>query len=81
MYLKNEHGRTAWAHQVIAMLGLDPKKDLPDAGVKPQTIQGIVIWVEPRVPGQFKIRVRACCPVCGREMSAGRLQQHSKIHR
>ena len=66
---------------------------LPKEGMDPQVIQGITVWVNPAAPKKTvdrwgkehivkssKHRVMARCPVCGEEMSAGRLHQHAKIH-
>jgi hypothetical protein len=39
------------------------------------------LWVDPLRRGQYKGHRLMCrCPVCGGVMSAGRLQQHVRIH-
>lgn len=62
-------------------------QDWPDAGVPAMEVQGIKVWVEPRDhalrynrAGKL-IRTLCECPRCGKVMAAGRLWQHSKIHR
>lgn len=75
----------AHSHHVLPMLGLKPGAHLPRDGMPPREIQGIVVWVEPVQEEDTGFgaphRVRAKCPACGKEMSAGRLPQHAKVHR
>jgi|WetSurMetagenome_2_1015567.scaffolds.fasta_scaffold611830_1 hypothetical protein len=72
----------AHSSQVMEMLGLNRKGKLPDDGMPPRVIQGITVWVNPRIirsDGRKSSthRVMAACPNCGRTMSAGRLHQHT----
>lgn len=60
---------------MFVMLGIDGNK-LPDEGIAPQVIQGIKVWVTPKVDKPRFIRTMAQCPVCHREMAVSRLQQH-----
>ena len=89
-------GRDWNAHSkdVREMLGLKRTDKLPAAGMDPQVIQGVTVWVNP-APAPVMVnkwgkqrplkrsthRVMARCPICGEEMSVGRLHQHAKIHR
>lgn len=69
--------RNAHSHHVKEMFGLRPEQKWPSEGLPARTIQGIVVWVEPLLLGRGKMhRVRALCPQCQHEMSAGRLHQH-----
>lgn len=77
--LVTDRGWTAHSHHVKAMLGLDVDAHLPAAGLAPQILQGIKVWVAPLDPARSHRRVhrvRAECPDCQKEMSAGRLHQH-----
>jgi hypothetical protein len=80
---------------VREMLGLSPKAKLPKNGLPAREVQGITVWVEPAAPAVYAYkpgfyvprkvkssthRVRALCPQCGQEVSAGRLHQHAKMH-
>lgn len=64
------------------LFGLNPKQKWPAEGLPARTINGIKIWVNPlqgEKPNHGKRhthRVRAKCPYCGQEMSAGRINQH-----
>lgn len=63
---------------LYAALGLDPKRKLPDAGLGPQYIGNVCVWVVPRVPGtnQDAKRVWCRCPYCHRDLTAGKYHQH-----
>ncbi len=77
--ITGERGWTAHSHHVKAMLGLNVNAHLPAAGLAPQVIQGIVVYVAPLDPtrsARRTHRVRAVCPDCAKDMSAGRLHQH-----
>ena len=72
-------GHNAWSDQVKALLGLGPKQKLPVAGLPPQRVAGIAVWVEPLSESSRRRRVhrvKAQCPVCHLVLSAGRLGQH-----
>ena len=76
------------------LLGMGRTEKLPEVGLPPRQVQGITVWVAPFVPKtgvnrwsgktvrvkSSKHRVRALCPVCQKEFSAGRLFQHMPIH-
>lgn len=95
LYLK-ESGRDWNAHSktVRELLGLKRTAKLPAEGMPEQQVQGIVVWVNP-APAPVYVqrwgktvllhrathRVMARCPICGEEMSAGRLHQHAKLHK
>lgn len=73
--------RRAHVWSFYPMLGLDPKRHLPDEGLPPQTIQGKQVWVTSRADtprGQH--RVMTACPTCGKVVQAGKLFQHGKVH-
>jgi hypothetical protein len=76
-------GRQWNAHDsdIKEMFGLDRKAKWPAAGMPAREIQGIKCWVGPLVGGRrAPHRAMAECPACGKEVSIGRLRQHSKIH-
>lgn len=61
------------------LLGLPLKAKLPAEGMPEREVQGVVLWVAPLVADRKTVRghrVRARCPHCAKEMSAGRLFQH-----
>ena len=72
------------------LLGLGAKAKLPREGMDPVYIQGVKVWVNPepmartfqreagmKMKHSATHRVRCNCPMCGEEMSAGRLNQHT----
>ena len=69
----------AHSSTMLELLGLPPKAKLPKDGMNAVMIQGVEVWITPldiaRAKKQFH-RVRCECPICGEEMSAGRLNQH-----
>jgi hypothetical protein len=89
LYIHTAH-HASWQaskSEVRALLGCE-RDALPDGGMDPQDVQGIIVWVEPKdrlkrtkIGQRYFHRVLAKCPACGGIMSVGRLQQHSKIHR
>lgn len=75
------HNRPLHSDQMKILLGLPPKAKLPAEGMDPCYIQGVRVWVNPLPPHGNRMhagfhRVRAQCPHCGEDMSAGRLNQH-----
>ena len=61
------------------LMGLGgPKVKLPREGTGMVMVQGVELWVEPRVSyGPRRAhRLMCACPHCGATMSAGRLNQH-----
>lgn len=83
-YLDEERGFN-WAMRhdhVYAALGLDPKKHLPDEGLSPRMVGNTKVWVDARIPGtnQDAKRVWCECASCGKVLTAGKLQQHMKVH-
>ena len=74
----------ASSDDMLALLGLDPDKHIPAAGLPPRDIQGITVYVRPLDPNRNRRRklhrVRALCPTCGKDVSAGRLFQHVVTH-
>jgi hypothetical protein len=84
-YHDEEYGRDfimRW-DQLYMALGLDPKKHLPVEGVPAKLIGNVPVWVEPKVQGmsQDGKRVWCMCPYCEKSLTAGKLQQHLKVHR
>ena len=85
---KKFSGWKASSRELMEMLGY-PDGRVPVLGHTRITIQGIEVWITSLLAAQRTRtrvtakphRVMALCPVCGKAMSAGRLQQHSKIHR
>lgn len=71
----------ATADEVIRMLGITNNR-LPSDGMATTLIQGIRVYVAPRVPRperrrNFALRVTAICPGCDRHLAASRLAQHT----
>jgi hypothetical protein len=65
------------------IFGLDPKKKWPAEGMPEREAQGFKMYVmsiadaRKKYPGKNRPhRVRVICPVCSKDMSAGRLHQH-----
>jgi endogenous inhibitor of DNA gyrase (YacG/DUF329 family) len=81
------HGWKASSVQLLKMMGFADGR-APSLGASPMMVQDIMVWV---VPLDFdrnylyrhrkEHRLMAKCPKCGKVVSAGRLQQHSQIHR
>jgi hypothetical protein len=65
----------ATADEMYAMLGL-MKQRLPDEGLEPRHIQGVLVWVEPKANKPQFIRTLCSCPGCGRTLSVKCLDQH-----
>jgi len=74
-----EHKRNVHDSGMKILMGLDPKAKWPAGGLPMRMVQGVFIYVrsleDARERKEFH-RVRAICPGCSREMSAGRLFQH-----
>lgn len=65
--------RPAHAHHILQLLGV---KRLPDEGMPERLIDGVRVYVAPRLrPGRRFHRVTAICD-CGRHIPVGRLHQH-----
>lgn len=79
---RSAHKWAMHSNELRALLGFE--KGLPDEGMPPRNVLGVVVWVLPKPLGagrrrSSKHRVLATCPQCWREMSAGRLvSQHLK---
>ena len=75
----------AHTSEMRKLIGRSPERLGPESS-GPHNVQGIEVRVrgaDERGPKEHKRshRVMAKCPDCGREMSAGRLHQHAKVHR
>ena len=87
LYSEEYNGRTYKSQmrhdQLYAALGLNPKRHLPDAGLPPQLVGNVEVWVDAKIPGknQDAKRVWCKCPACGKVLTAGKLQQHRKVHK
>lgn len=84
-FIRNEHGRKAWASQV-AKICFDAKTTkLPAHEIAPRVVQGIRVWLLPkhRTDGIWTAKHRAMCecPACGKIVPIGRLDQHGKVHK
>jgi hypothetical protein len=87
----NKYGRNAQSHHLKPLLGLTVEQKLPNAGLEPQFLNAAVayndkpieqyvkvkVWIAPLKAGRKVHRVRAQCPWCHKEVSAGRLFQHT----
>lgn len=78
--IRDQWGRNAQSHNVKKMLGLEPKAKLPKEGMPAREIQGITVYVRPldaKTSARRLHRVRAICPHCNKDLSVGRLHQHT----
>lgn len=72
----------ATSPEMREMLGLAPNAKLPVEGMPPRNIQGWTVYVRPLPPRgdsrrrRCAHRVRAICPKCRKDISAGRTHQH-----
>jgi len=60
---------------LLAAMGLDSHKRLPDKATLPVVVEGVRYWIGEK-KASMSLRVRCTCPVCGRELAAARLPQH-----
>lgn len=70
--------RQATAGDLLAMLGLKAGGHLPTDGMAERLIDGVRVYVAPKVAGNRRVRghrVYAICD-CGRHIPVGRLHQH-----
>lgn len=67
---------------IYKALGIEGNR-LPDAGHPGQLIGNVFVWVKPKIPGKAQDAARTWCrcPDCGKELTAGKLHQHLKVHR
>ena len=67
--------------EIYAALGITSHK-LPDAGHAGAMVGNVFVWVLPKIAGVAQDAARTCCtcPVCARKLTAGKLQQHIKVH-
>lgn len=78
--IRDSWGRNAQSSELKTMLGLDPKAKLPADGMPAQEIQGYTVYIRPldaKSSARRVHRVRAICPRCKKDLSAGRLHQHT----
>ena len=68
--------------EIYRLLGVEGSR-LPDEGVLPMSIQGITVWVVPKIKGKAQdgARTRAVCPVCEKDFVFDNLRQHMTVHR
>lgn len=68
--------------EIYAALGFDPKKHLPKEGFTGAMIGNVYVWVLPKTEqAQDAARTWCACPDCGKALTAGKLEQHRKVHR
>jgi hypothetical protein len=79
--LVDGRGRQLHHHNLRPLLGL-PVGKLPKSTDVTKFLGDVAVWVmdQPR-PGRRKHRVMAKCPVCSKVVSAGRMAQHTQVHR
>lgn len=78
-FIRGSRGWNAHSYQMKALLGLGEKAKIPAEGMPARVIQGITVYVLSLVQAKERKvfhRVRAICPHCAAEMSAGRMHQH-----
>lgn len=84
-YLLNERGFQMWSRQLLERLGFKPTHPIPPDFSCEKVIDGVTVIVRARDPNisprKRPHRVYAVCPDCGKQVSAGRLHQHSIIHK
>lgn len=77
---KFSHLRDANAGDMRVLLGLGALDKLPDAGMPPRRVDGVLVWVtarstNPAVSRRRPHRIFAQC-TCGASVPVGRLHQH-----
>jgi hypothetical protein len=91
--IRNSHGHAAHSWAIKEHLGLRSEAKIPVDGMPRREIQGVTVYVVPllgeakkdsswafsRAYRRCKHRVRAICPVCQKDLSAGRLNQHLQL--
>lgn len=80
--LRNERGWQMDEGQLKRAMGVTDTTKWPDEGMDPKLIGNTVVRVKPKNPkGGKSHRAMAICATCGREVPAGRLHQHQKVHK
>ena len=77
--MANGRGMQMW--NLYPLLGLKPGHHLPDEGTLPREINGVTVWVLPKVVyagRRAPHRVMARCPKCSGIIPFGKLGQHVK---
>lgn len=83
-----QNGRNMHTHQLYPILGVKGSI-LPKEGIEPRYIGNVLVWVLPKEEAEMKAmmlkkrfvaRVLCECPYCGKEFSAGTLDQHIKSY-
>jgi len=88
--IRNAYGRAAHSHDIKVLMGFRAQDKLPWTGQKPFILQGVKVYIRPlegealrdsswaygRAYRRMNHRVRAICPLCEKDLSAGRLNQH-----
>jgi hypothetical protein len=78
-----DHTMSMNHRDIYEALGLSPTKHLPTEGLQSRKIGNVLVWVTPRIPGmnQDAKRVWCICPHCDKMLTAGKFNQHMKIHK
>lgn len=75
------NGQAQYA-EIYAALGLNPNAHLPVEGVPRTLIGNVWVWVLPKTDKpQDAARTWCECPVCGKHLTTGKLQQHLPTHK
>jgi hypothetical protein len=80
--LNSPQGWPAQSRDMMKKLGVE-KSNWPHEGISARMVDGIKVWVVPQPDPVYGVkhgarhRVFCECPGCGRQMSAGRLHQHT----
>lgn len=68
--------------EIYAALGLRSTAHLPAEGVPPTRVGNVLVWVLPKTDKpQDAARTWCECPVCGKHLTTGKLQQHLPTHK
>lgn len=63
----------------LAPFGYKRGAHFPKEGRQSRMVDGVAVWIEPEPEGgnrRKRHRMKAQCPSCGLQLSAGRLEQH-----
>jgi hypothetical protein len=76
---QHSYEQDATARDMAKFFGLPSASQYPDDGIEePKFIQGYRVWVDPKIPGKFRMRMMTECKTCHKQLPVGRLAQHER---
>jgi hypothetical protein len=78
--LRNKYGRAMRSYEILELFGLPPTSPIPPKFRAYKRIDGVKVLIIPRGKRAIKRRVLAQCPTCFKQVCAGHLHQHMKVH-